>query len=145
MPAACINTAAAEATNIGAASGITAATKNSTGLWSLATAGCYVEGGSAIVPPAQGTFGTMANNAFYGKPFHNWDFSLTKNWRFKERYAIQFRAEFFNVLNRSFYAAPSTNLHTPANFGVSTASPDSGNPVIGNGPRKIQLGLHISF
>ncbi len=76
----------------------------------------------------------------------NWDFSVNKNWKFKERYTIQFRAEFFNVLNRTLVSgAGGVALNAPASFGVATSTPDSGNPVIGNGPRKIQFGLKLGF
>jgi hypothetical protein len=145
MPAQCISAAAGEATNISAASGVTAATKNSTGPWSLANIGCYVAGNSVFVPPAQGTIGTESRGALLTKPFKNWDFSATKNWKFRERYGVQFRAEFFNVLNRTLYRTPGVALNSPSNFGESLATPDSGNPVIGFGPRKIQFGLKLSF
>ncbi len=141
MPAACIKAAAAEPTN----ASVPTNTANSTGLWALANLGCYVAGSSVLVAPAQGTFGNMQWDALRGKAFHNWDFSLTKTWTLKERYRAQFRAEFFNILNRTGYTPPSVNLASPATFGDSTATPDSGNVLIGSGPRKIQLGLKIIF
>lgn len=111
----------------------------------LANYGCYVAGSAVIVPPSQGTFGTMGVGTVYGRPYQNWDFSVTKNWKFKERYGVQFRAEFYNVMNRTLINGAGTNLASPSTLGQVTATPDSGNPVIGNGPRKIQLGLKLSF
>ena len=102
-------------------------------------------GATAIVPSAQGTYGTMGRNALLSKPYRNWDFSVTKNWKFRERYGVQFRAELFNVLNRTLYGAPGGNLASPTSFGQASATPDSSNPVIGTGPRKIQFGLRLSF
>jgi hypothetical protein len=137
MPAACIAAASAEPIN---------PLVGTTGLATLAKYGCYDANGSVFVPPAQGTLGSEQAGAIYGKPYRNWDFSVTKNWKFRERYSVQFRAEFFNVLNRTLVnGAGSLALNTPASFGQNTSTPDSGNPVIGNGPRKIQLGLKLGF
>jgi hypothetical protein len=142
MPAACITAATNEPTN----SQVPATDKNATGLLALANLGCYFENGSAIVPPAQGTFGNMRRNSLTDKPFREWDVSLTKNWKFKERLTAQFRAEFFNVLNSTQYSAPKGNPNSPSSFGESTSVPNSNNPFNGTGgPREIQLGLKLIF
>ena len=76
---------------------------NPTGLNSTALGafGCYVStnGRSILLPPALGTFGTVGRNEFRDTGFRNWDFSVAKTWRFHERFGVQFRAEFFNILN----------------------------------------------
>jgi hypothetical protein len=143
MPALCQSTAAAEPVNPNVPTNVS--TVYATGLQALGAYGCYLLGNTAIVPPAQGTYGNMARDALYGKGFRNWDISATKNWKFRERYGVQFRAEFFNILNRTQYSPSTANLSSPSTFGESTATPDSGNPVIGSGPRKIQFGLKLSF
>ena len=103
-------------------------------------------GSSALVPEAQGTFGGEGQGVLYGHPYRNWDFSVNKNWKFRERYGVQFRAEFFNLFNRTLISgAGGTNLASPGTFGQATATPDANNPVIGNGARKIQLGLKLTF
>jgi hypothetical protein len=121
---------------------------------SLALFGCYANRGSIMIPPAQGTFGTMGRNLFRGPSFHNWDFSLVKDTRLSERVRMQLRAEFFNILNHPQFANPeaSTLLNedpsSPGLFGASNATPDvaAANPVIGTGgPRNIQLGLKFIF
>src|SRR4029077_405937 len=71
---------------------------SSSGLASLTSLGCYWEGNAVIVPPAQGTYGNMIRNMLRGRPTEEWDLSTVKNWKFTERYNLQFRAEFFNVL-----------------------------------------------
>ena len=43
-----------------------------------------MESGSVIVPPAQGTYGSIARNMLLGKLFNEWDASF-KHWKFKER------------------------------------------------------------
>ncbi len=54
----------------------------------LQNAGCYVSpnGNSFITPPALGTFGNMGRNILRDSGFKNWDMSVFKNFKFKERY-----------------------------------------------------------
>ena len=68
----------------------------------------------------------------------NLDFSVLKSLAVKERVRVQFRTEFFNVLNTPFFGlqnALNTNFGTPT-FGQITSAGD---------PRVIQLGLKIGF
>lgn len=121
---------------------------SSSGLASLQTFGCYVSdnGKSVILPPAQGTFGTMGKGALFGAAFYEWDFSASKRWVFRDRLNIQFRAEFFNFLNNRNYSGGITSITNPATFGIATAAPNSSNPVNGTGgPREVQLGLKMTF
>ena len=118
----------------------------------LATYGCYAEGNSVMIAPPPGQYGTMARNLFRGPGFDDWDFSIYKNWTFKERLTAQFRAEFFNVLNHPIYASPglvgNTNPNSSSTFGCACETPDqaSTNPVLGTGgARAIQLGLKLLF
>jgi Carboxypeptidase regulatory-like domain/TonB dependent receptor len=127
---------------------------------SLTNLGCYANGSSVLIPPAYGTYGNLAPNFFRGTPFRNWDLSVTKAWRFKERLTAQFRAEFFNVLNHPNFSNPfggpgGDNSYTDPSaagttnpFGFRPQTPDltSSNPVLGSGgPRAIQLGLKLIF
>jgi len=122
---------------------------------SLASFGCYASGKSFMIPPPFGTFGTMGRNIFRDTGFHNWDFSVAKNWKFGERFGAQFRAEFFNVLNHPNFANPfggqngwAHNDPSTGSFACSCATPDvaASNPVIGSGgSRAIQLGLKLNF
>jgi hypothetical protein len=114
----------------------------------LALLGCYVAGGSAMTPPAQGTFGDMYSSELRGKGYGLLNLSVTKDWKFKERYDAQFRWEVFNALNRTQYAAPGVNLGTPSALGEATTTPDvtHGNAVVGSGgPREMQLALRLTF
>jgi hypothetical protein len=53
--------------------------------------------------------------------------------------------EFFNVLNHTNFGAPGTDP-SKSTFGYSTATPDSGNAVLGSGgPRHIQFGLRLTY
>ena len=127
---------------------------------SLTNLGCYAVGSSVLVPPAYGSYGTMGINPFHGPAFYNWDFSVTKEIKFKERLSAQFRAEFFNILNHpnisnpfggpggdNTYTDPSASAGT-GSFGFRPQTPDvtSSNPVLGSGgPRAMQLGLKLIF
>jgi hypothetical protein len=148
MPSICVNGAAAAAVNANVV-----AANGQTAVYELAKIGCYVAGNgglaspsAALFPQSPGTFGTEGQGTLYGHGFRNMDFSVLKNFKFKERYGVQFRAEFFNLFNRTLiYGAGGTALNTPATFGQIVSTPDSTNPVIGNGARKIQFGLKLSF
>jgi hypothetical protein len=132
---------------------------NATGLNSTALGafGCYVStnGRSMLLPPALGTFGTVGRNEFRDTGFRNWDFSVAKLWRFHDRFGVQFRAEFFNLLNHPNIANPfggqngwAHNDPSTGSFGCGCATPDvaASNPVIGSGgSRAVQLGLKLSF
>ncbi len=158
FPSACIAAATAESISNGGLwnmpsnsnpnSGVTAATVGYNGLSQLANVGCYMVNGSALVAPAQGTYGNMNPNELRGPGFSQVNFSATKDWKFKERYDAQFRFEMFNLFNRTQYGNLALNLGAPTTFGVARSTPDvsQGAPVTGSGgPRSIQLGLKILF
>jgi Carboxypeptidase regulatory-like domain/TonB dependent receptor-like, beta-barrel len=123
---------------------------------SLMNLGCYVENGGVLTPPAYGSIGTMGRNIFRDGGFRNWDFSVFKNWKVKERLTAQFRVEFFNVLNHPNFANPygarsGYDNNDPSNgygMGCGCITPDAatGNFVLGSGgARDIQLGLKLLF
>jgi hypothetical protein len=145
LPQACINAAAGESN--GPAS-LAATSTGNTGLASLNRLGCYMMGNSVIVPPAQGTFGTMSLFQIYGVGYWSWDVSVIKGWKIKERATAQFRAEFYNIANKTQFNTPASTLSSPSTFGAASATPDVGqnSPIVGTGgPRKIQFGLKIVF
>jgi hypothetical protein len=72
----------------------------------LDAGGCYVKGKSVMVPPKVGAFGTMGRNIFRDTAFKNGEFSVFKDFAFKERYHATFRAEFFNIFNRPTISNP---------------------------------------
>jgi hypothetical protein len=119
----------------------------------LQSFGCFAQNGTVIVPPDPGQFGNMGRNTFLGPRLDNWDFSLAKTTKIKERFDFQLRAEFFNILNHPHFANPFSTLgnidpSVPSTFGFSSATPDvaAANPIVGTGgARNIQLGLKIRF
>jgi hypothetical protein len=145
MPAACIAGATQEPSFTPALAGTNS---NGSSLAQLAAVGCYTAGGSAIVPPAQGTYGSMLPYALHGAGVGLVNLSLTKSWTFKERYGAQFRYEVFNLFNRTQYYGDGLNLGAPNTFGAATGTPDvvAGGGIFSNGgPRVMQLGLKLSF
>jgi hypothetical protein len=90
---------------------------------------------AAFAKPAPGQAGTLGRGAVRGKPITNLDFSVAKNWRFKERYGFQFRTEFFNILNHTnFIGYDLTTTNT--SFGVLN---------VAQAPREIQFGFKFTF
>jgi len=124
----------------------------------LAVGGCFANNGSVMVPQLAGTFGNMGRNIFRDSGFKNLDFSVFKNFTFKERYGVQFRAEVFNILNHPIFENPygasngssggNNDPSVPAGFGGALGTPDviAGNPVVGSGSaRDVQVGLKLTF
>jgi hypothetical protein len=124
----------------------------------LAVGGCFANGSSVMTPPKAGTFGTMGRNIFRDSGYWNLDFSVFKNFTFKERYGVQLRAEIFNILNHPVienpYGASNGSTATnndpsaPQGFGGAIGTPDvvAGNPVVGSGDsRAVQIGLKLTF
>ena len=117
--------------------------------------GCYAAGNSVMMAPPLGQFGNMGRNMFKDSGFRNFDFSLAKNFHFGETRRLQFRAEFFNILNHPNFANPyggqnGFGLNDPSvqPFGCGCATPDvaAANPAVGSGgPRSIQLGAKFIF
>jgi len=117
--------------------------------------GCYYKGNSALTPPAIGSIGNSGRNFLRDSGFRNWDFSVTKNWKYRERLNAQFRAEFFNILNHPEFTNPNgpagAGYNDPSagfGFGCGCATPDQAapNPVLGSGgARSVQLGLKLIF
>jgi len=82
-------------------------------------------------------YGTIPRNAFRGPFQQNWDFSLMKHFKVHESHVIDFRTDFFNVLNHPSFRQPSTVSIGSSTFGQinSTVNP----------ARLIQFGLQYSF
>lgn len=122
---------------------------------SLAFFGCYAQGNSVMLPPPLGQFGNMGRNMFPDTGFKNFDFSIAKNFHIGETMRLQFRMEFFNILNHPNFANPyggqnGFGLNDPSvqPFGCGCATPDvaAANPAVGSGgPRSIQIGAKFVF
>jgi hypothetical protein len=99
--------------------------------------------------------GSEGRNAFNATNYTNFDFSLTKTTHLTETATMEFRADFFNILNHPNFSNPLLPgfgidyLNTNGSpFIQTTATPDvgSGNPYLGGGgPRSAQLAVHFNF
>ena len=99
--------------------------------------------------PDVGQIGSLGKGSIRGKAISNLDFSINKNWRFKEKYGLQFRAEMFNAFNHTNFVGFNNNLQfegvqTNSNFGHPT---NLGFGTLSNAqaPREIQFGLKFNF
>ena len=90
----------------------------------------------AFVLNDQFTFGNSGRNILRGDGLEQWDFSLLKNFSLREGMTLQFRGEFFNVLNHPDFGNPGTRL-TSGTFGVVTSTR--------TGPRIGQFALKFIF
>ncbi|MBV9297088.1 MAG: hypothetical protein JO145_16060, partial [Acidobacteriaceae bacterium] len=94
---------------------------------------------AAFAIPAFGTLGTCAPRAFHGPGIENLDASLFKIFSVTERYRVEFRSEFFNVLNHPNFSNPNSSFTTSSlgSFGrLSSTTTD---------PREIQFALKLYF
>ena len=80
-------------------------------------------------------FGNAGRNIGVGPRFSDWDFSIFKNFRVTESKDIQFRAEFFNILNHPNFRLPDSDISSPTFNQIQAALP----------PRVVQLALKFLF
>ena len=92
---------------------------------------------TAAFTNAIGHFGTAGRGIILGPHLQNWDMAGIRNFKFGERFSLQFRGEFFNVFNH-------TNF-TQVGLVVNTASASFGQVTAAHNPRNIQLGLKLYF
>jgi len=102
-----------------------------------------------------GQLGTGGRNILTGPPERNWDFSVVKDTKLGflgEGGNLQFRAEFFNVLNHPNFSGQG--LHTSIFDGAPGDTPFSEKPhrsagevtrMLGNNQREIQFALRLEF
>ena len=93
---------------------------------------------------AIGTYGNAARDSLIGPNLWNLDNSLTKDFKvtqISEQFAVQFRAEFFNILNHPTFQNPASSMFSGtapnASAGTITATNSQ--------PRQLQLALKITF
>ena len=96
----------------------------------------------AFVPAPVGELGDISRAPLSGPRFVNTDFSAFKNFRIHERYTIQFRGEFFNLLNHAQFGLTGNgvfmqDINSPSSFGVVNETV--------NNPRVIQFALRLDF
>jgi hypothetical protein len=97
-------------------------------------------------------FGTAGFNSLRGPNFFNTDLGLFRNFSFKERFGLQFRAEYFNWTNTPKFSNPSaginnllTNPDGSFRGGVFEVTGTNSGGREPNGDRILRLGLKLQF
>src|SRR5262249_20859439 len=90
---------------------------------------------SAFTDAKQFTYGNSGRGIVDSPGLVLFDFSVLREFRFRESKKIEFRADFFNVFNHANFGFPVTTLTSGA-FGTISSAAE---------PRDIQLGLKIVF
>jgi hypothetical protein len=96
----------------------------------------YFAGYTFVTPPPSNPWGNLSRNAFRAPGLEQWDLGINKTFRLpREGMGLQFRSEFFNVLNHTNLGLPN-QVSTSAAFGtIRTTYP----------PRQIQFALKLNF
>jgi hypothetical protein len=118
--------------------------------WNPSFSGPVILGGpnqyfnpNAFAVPPNGTYGNVGRDVLTGPGLTTVDVSALKNTAITERVNLQFRAEFFNILNHSNFSTPNPVVFTAATGGpVSTAGVINSTATTS---RQIQFGLKLLF
>jgi len=95
----------------------------------------YFAGYTFTTPPASAPFGNAGRDAFRAPGLEQWDMAANKSFRIREGISLQFRSEFFNILNHTNFGLP-TAISTSGAFGqIRTTYPS----------RQVQFALKLMF
>ena len=98
----------------------------------------------AFADPSLGSFGNVGRNTIEGPGYTTWDMSVFKNFQPSEKTTVEFRAEFFNILNHTNFLFSKTGPQNPNNSTI-LGTPQFGFLTAARDPRQIQLALKFSF
>jgi hypothetical protein len=91
---------------------------------------------AAFVVPPTGTEGLASRNLLDGPGYKDIDAAVFRDFKFSERYTLQFRGEFTNIFNMVSLSNPSASLSNASTVGtIRTAQ----------GMRQTQLGVRLTF
>jgi hypothetical protein len=82
-------------------------------------------------------FGNSGIGTMMGPGQFNWDISIIKNTKIRERTTVQFRAEFYNAFNHAQFNPPTNDFNADGAFGLVTSTSVP--------PRILQFGLKLLF
>ncbi len=91
---------------------------------------------ACFVNPPLFTFGNAGRNILIGPGLVTWDLGVDKEFRMNERFGLQFRSEFFNLLNRANFGLPNANIGSAAAGTITT--------VVTNA-RQVQFALRLHW
>jgi hypothetical protein len=113
-----------------------------------------------FVAPEGLTYGNAGRNVMNNPSRLNFDMSLLRNFKIKERYTLQFRAEGYNIFNHTQFRVydPSNNGNAGNNVVTCYGGPENSagdssclagtsflHPIDAHRPRTIQLGVKFLF
>jgi hypothetical protein len=96
---------------------------------------------NAFIQPLAGTYGNAGRNTLSGPDLFQTDLALAKRISIRERLKLQFRAEFFNLLNHTNFNTPN-----PVVYASDTGGPSPTAGVItstATTSRQVQLGIKL--
>jgi hypothetical protein len=82
-----------------------------------------------------GTFGNLGRSAVYGPGTIQWDMSLSRRFELKERFKLDFRSDFFNIMNHGNWNNPVVTINSGTFGQITTFGP----------PRIIQMAVKLYF
>jgi hypothetical protein len=119
------------------------------------TAGCQgIPAGQQLHTPARwfdpcaftlnaaGTFGNLGRYTVTGPDVNDVDFTLVKDTPLTERKMLEFRAEFFNLLNHANFGLPNLSVFSSSGLRAGNAGVINNTSIYN---REIQLGLKLKF
>jgi len=92
-------------------------------------------GSNAACTVSSGQFGDLGRNSLYGPGAITWNMAISRYFQVNERWKLEFRSDFFNIMNHGNWNNPVTNV-TSGTFGQITAF---------GAPRIIQMALKLYF
>ena len=92
-------------------------------------------GSNAACTIFSGQFGNLGRNAVYGPGQRNFDVAVSRRFRLTERFKMEFRSDFFNILNHANWNNPVSSI-TNGTFGQITSF---------GAPRLIQMAMKLYF
>jgi hypothetical protein len=109
---------------------------------------------SCYTLPPVGILGNLGRNTLIGPTYADMDMAIAKTTqitKISEQFAIQFRAEFFNLFDRTNFGSPAGGLFVQELVNGNATGGGLPNPTAGEitsivgTPRQIQFGLRILF
>ncbi len=108
--------------------------------YTSANADCVALAPSAIdafvLPPARLRYGTAGRNILRGDVLKQVDLTVVKAFPFTESKRMEFRGEFFNILNHPTFSNPSSSINSSSGGQIASTL---------NASRVIQLALKFYF
>lgn len=97
---------------------------------------------AAFSPPATGTYGNVKRDSLTGPGLGGFDLSLLKDTILSDHVRLEFRTEFFNILNHTNFATPNPVVYSSATAVSPTAGAISATSTTS---RQIQFAAKVKF